>query len=91
MSSVKPARPRQHFRGHQQVVGRSPAVGLTHNAGCAAAASVGIAATSAAFAAHETIEDAGLRAVVGLMQNEGVVQMLGVGDSALFQPSAAFP
>ena len=35
---------------------------------------------------QETIDDADLRAVVGLMQSQGVVQMLGFGDFALFQP-----
>jgi len=34
----------------------------------------------------ETIDDADLRAVVGLMQGQGVVQMLGFGDFALLQP-----
>jgi hypothetical protein len=34
----------------------------------------------------ETIEDADLRAVVGLMQGQGVVQMLGFADFALLQP-----
>jgi len=34
----------------------------------------------------ETIGDTELRAVVGLMQSQGVVQMLGFGDFALFQP-----
>lgn len=35
---------------------------------------------------EQTIDDAELRAVVGLMQSQGVVQMLGFGDLALFQP-----
>ena len=35
---------------------------------------------------EENIDDTELRAVVGLMQSQGVVQMLGFGDFALFQP-----
>jgi len=34
----------------------------------------------------ETIDDADLRAVVGLMQGQGVVQVLGFGDFVLLQP-----
>ena len=34
----------------------------------------------------ENVDDSALRAVVGLMQSQGVVQMLGFGDFALFQP-----
>ena len=35
---------------------------------------------------EETIDESDLRTVVGLMQSQGVVQMLGFGDFALFQP-----
>ena len=35
---------------------------------------------------EETITEANLRAVVGLMQGQGVVQMLSFGDFVLFQP-----
>jgi len=35
---------------------------------------------------RQSIDDADLRAVVGLMQGQGVVQMLGFGDFALLQP-----